>query len=148
MIRRPPRSTLFPYTTLFRSPGPHDRHDQPLQPPQRNHQAGGRRLGLTATRAAPGGAVIVDRRPDKKGTDMAVVRAHRYHVDPTDLEELLTRRATLITAIRAAHPGLSDTRLTRLKDGTFTDIWRWDSATQMQAALAAMPTPEARTAMS
>src|SRR2546425_9639372 len=25
MIRRPPRSTLFPYTTLFRS-GPQDRH--------------------------------------------------------------------------------------------------------------------------
>src|SRR5258708_23533833 len=25
MIRRPPRSTLFPYTTLFRSPGPSDR---------------------------------------------------------------------------------------------------------------------------
>src|SRR3712207_8956181 len=23
MIRRPPRSTLFPYTTLFRSPGSH-----------------------------------------------------------------------------------------------------------------------------
>src|SRR5690348_18112316 len=23
MIRRPPRSTLFPYTTLFRSPDPH-----------------------------------------------------------------------------------------------------------------------------
>src|SRR5271166_2372144 len=25
MIRRPPRSTLFPYTTLFRSPGGRDR---------------------------------------------------------------------------------------------------------------------------
>src|SRR3712207_7025545 len=25
MIRRPPRSTLFPYTTLFRSRGPHHR---------------------------------------------------------------------------------------------------------------------------
>src|SRR5256885_14156988 len=25
MIRRPPRSTLFPYTTLFRSPGPTER---------------------------------------------------------------------------------------------------------------------------
>src|SRR5256885_10019856 len=25
MIRRPPRSTLFPYTTLFRSPSPHAR---------------------------------------------------------------------------------------------------------------------------
>src|SRR3712207_7451963 len=31
MIRRPPRSTLFPYTTLFRSPGMHGRskHDMP-----------------------------------------------------------------------------------------------------------------------
>src|SRR2546425_4187778 len=26
MIRRPPRSTLFPYTTLFRSMGSHPRH--------------------------------------------------------------------------------------------------------------------------
>src|SRR3712207_8522920 len=26
MIRRPPRSTLFPYTTLFRSVGLHERH--------------------------------------------------------------------------------------------------------------------------
>src|SRR5438094_7230961 len=33
MIRRPPRSTLFPYTTLFRSAGL-----QPIQPaPRRNH---------------------------------------------------------------------------------------------------------------
>src|SRR3712207_8020746 len=29
MIRRPPRSTLFPYTTLFRSPEPVSRLDQP-----------------------------------------------------------------------------------------------------------------------
>src|SRR3712207_7958678 len=27
MIRRPPRSTLFPYTTLFRSPGVRGRRD-------------------------------------------------------------------------------------------------------------------------
>src|SRR3712207_8493015 len=27
MIRRPPRSTLFPYTTLFRSPGPGPRRE-------------------------------------------------------------------------------------------------------------------------
>src|SRR2546430_13194286 len=35
MIRRPPRSTLFPYTTLFRSPIPHWPHalqsDRPAQ---------------------------------------------------------------------------------------------------------------------
>src|SRR2546425_9409300 len=28
MIRRPPRSTLFPYTTLFRSPQRHERRDR------------------------------------------------------------------------------------------------------------------------
>src|SRR2546430_3574947 len=29
MIRRPPRSTLFPYTTLFRSPNRHERRKCP-----------------------------------------------------------------------------------------------------------------------
>src|SRR3989441_8073833 len=36
MIRRPPRSTLFPYTTLFRSPGP--------DPRLRRRARGGRHL--------------------------------------------------------------------------------------------------------
>src|SRR2546426_2678127 len=31
MIRRPPRSTLFPYTTLFRSPSQGDRHGRPVR---------------------------------------------------------------------------------------------------------------------
>src|SRR3712207_7139105 len=31
MIRRPPRSTLFPYTTLFRSPGAPGEHPPPDQ---------------------------------------------------------------------------------------------------------------------
>jgi hypothetical protein len=78
---------------------------------------------------------------------MSVVRIHHYTVDPADFQELLTRRAAVIAAIRAAHPGLAETRLTR-HDGTLTDTWRWDSAGQMQAALATMPTPEARAAMS
>src|SRR2546430_5627258 len=34
MIRRPPRSTLFPYTTLFRSVRP-KRHGQTGEPPER-----------------------------------------------------------------------------------------------------------------
>src|SRR2546422_7111708 len=41
MIRRPPRSTLFPYTTLFRSP-PHGtgcRGDNPPPPPPRRRCA-------------------------------------------------------------------------------------------------------------
>src|SRR5258708_21036600 len=32
MIRRPPRSTLFPYTTLFRSAGHHARNRQKYYP--------------------------------------------------------------------------------------------------------------------
>src|SRR5258708_18108914 len=36
MIRRPPRSTLFPYTTLFRSPHPYwNVSDDPI--PRRSH---------------------------------------------------------------------------------------------------------------
>src|SRR2546426_9354811 len=37
MIRRPPRSTLFPYTTLFRS--------NHMDPPRRDDRAPGSRLG-------------------------------------------------------------------------------------------------------
>src|SRR2546425_8079817 len=37
MIRRPPRSTLFPYTTLFRS------QIEPRRPVRRQHEHGGRR---------------------------------------------------------------------------------------------------------
>src|SRR4051812_49626045 len=43
MIRRPPRSTLFPYTTLFRSTGQHDldrlRPDADLAPRDPAHRA-------------------------------------------------------------------------------------------------------------
>src|SRR5256885_13541142 len=42
MIRRPPRSTLFPYTTLFRSDRPLEIHDvQPRRPPLLPFQGGG-----------------------------------------------------------------------------------------------------------
>src|SRR5438874_4350294 len=37
MIRRPPRSTLFPYTTLFRSPrSPGNSHWRPIRIPSRS----------------------------------------------------------------------------------------------------------------
>jgi hypothetical protein len=80
---------------------------------------------------------------------MPVARTHRYTVDPANLDEMLAKRATVIAAIRSSHPGLTETRLTRLEDGTYTDVWRWDSAEQMRAAFAAVPAiPEARAAMS
>src|SRR2546422_7882147 len=44
MIRRPPRSTLFPYTTLFRSPaqrGRAQRHAPAQPPPQPRREVAG-----------------------------------------------------------------------------------------------------------
>src|SRR5436853_2638220 len=39
MIRRPPRSTLFPYTTLFRSRRGHHRVDEPRDRAHRDREA-------------------------------------------------------------------------------------------------------------
>src|SRR5574337_1853845 len=48
MIRRPPRSTLFPYTTLFRSSQGNWRWEGPLGTPLGLVQAAGRNHGLGA----------------------------------------------------------------------------------------------------
>ncbi|MGC5013389.1 hypothetical protein ACLQ2R_21735 [Streptosporangium sp. DT93] len=75
---------------------------------------------------------------------MTAVRSHRYSVADADLEEFLARRSSLIATVREGHPGLSRAVLIRLDDGTYTDTWQWESAGQMEAAFAAMPTfPEA-----
>jgi hypothetical protein len=80
---------------------------------------------------------------------MANIRIHRYHVDPSNLDELLARRAELITAMRARHPGLAETRLIDLGAGNYIETWRWQSPEQMQAAFADIANvPEARDAMS
>src|SRR2546430_8021177 len=50
MIRRPPRSTLFPYTTLFRSPHP-DRGGQRSGPDAVAEVPRGRPRGTSATRS-------------------------------------------------------------------------------------------------
>src|SRR5258708_30257153 len=66
MIRRPPRSTLFPYTTLFRSvlgalAVAHDRrHHQQAQPPAHDHQVG--------EESRQRQAEIEDREIDRKST--------------------------------------------------------------------------------
>src|SRR2546429_7327490 len=58
MIRRPPRSTLFPYTTLFRSPRRRPHHRGPLE-----------RGRVDADRRAPAGQHrLVHARADRKST--------------------------------------------------------------------------------
>src|SRR5256885_7966131 len=77
MIRRPPRSTLFPYTTLFRSPGQgRRRRREPPVPfrlaPRRDlrRRASGRRLrARRRARSVPAPAERVPRRQaDRKST--------------------------------------------------------------------------------
>src|SRR3712207_8805799 len=58
MIRRPPRSTLFPYTTLFRSRTP----GAPLLGP-RPGPGQGHRLRAVAHQHVPAAAVLGHRRP-------------------------------------------------------------------------------------
>src|SRR3989449_4891707 len=56
MIRRPPRSTLFPYTTLFRSER-HRKHEPEPEPRQREQGDGGdgeRRVDAWARAGLPG----------------------------------------------------------------------------------------------
>src|SRR2546422_7715425 len=60
MIRRPPRSTLFPYTTLFRSPAPH-------RDPGTGRRAQERRLPVRA-RLLDATSASEDHRGDRKST--------------------------------------------------------------------------------
>src|SRR3712207_6900653 len=69
MIRRPPRSTLFPYTTLFRSRRGAALHVQQPAPVARPDADGARRL---FARDVGGG-------PDRKSTRLNSSHAHISH---------------------------------------------------------------------
>jgi len=80
---------------------------------------------------------------------MAIIRTSRFTADPARAEEIIARRADLISAIRAGFAGLTEARLTRVGEDTWADMWRWDSAANMDAALVGGPTlPEAAAAFS
>src|SRR2546425_7627998 len=74
MIRRPPRSTLFPYTTLFRS-GRRGRHARPSRP---------------AGRARPCAGGHRRRRPRELGTD-SIVRSEEHTSELQSLAYLVCR---------------------------------------------------------
>src|SRR3712207_7892924 len=69
MIRRPPRSTLFPYTTLFRSPAAVGARRPPRRPPAHGRRgAGGRAVdragvGLEGPARLPHGPVLARAAP-------------------------------------------------------------------------------------
>jgi hypothetical protein len=79
---------------------------------------------------------------------MSVVRTVRYTSD-ADVTEIVRRRAALLTAVRAAFPGLLEARLTKAADGTWADSWLWSSREAADAAISAAPTlPETGAAFS
>jgi hypothetical protein len=65
---------------------------------------------------------------------MAVVRTHRYTIETGRLAQLLEQRTALIQGIRSANPAFTEATLIRQDDGSYLDIWRWESAETMRAA--------------
>lgn len=65
---------------------------------------------------------------------MSVITVTRFQVDPSDADELRARHAALVSATRAAFPGLTEARLGRIDDSTWAGVWRWDSAATLRAA--------------
>ncbi|MBO0771606.1 MAG: antibiotic biosynthesis monooxygenase [Actinobacteria bacterium] len=70
---------------------------------------------------------------------MAIIRTTRFKADPARATEVVARRAELISAVRAAFPGLTEARLAQVDEGTWVDMWRWDSAESLATALAGAP---------
>ncbi|MGK8520172.1 hypothetical protein ACRS6B_00730 [Nocardia asteroides] len=67
---------------------------------------------------------------------MAVVRTHQYIVVTGQLARLLEQRTRLIRAIRSANAAFTAATLIRQDDGSYLDIWRWESAEAMRAPTA------------
>src|SRR3712207_8465000 len=84
MIRRPPRSTLFPYTTLFRSL-PWRRHEQlagGLPGPRGHHAAAARGAGRDDRAAGPRGQRVLAARqwPGRSEEHTSELQSRQYLV--------------------------------------------------------------------
>jgi hypothetical protein len=78
---------------------------------------------------------------------MAFIRTTRFTADPADASEVLARRRQMLAALRSGPGGPAETRLIRVDERTWVDMWRWDSPEALQtAAEAAHHMPEATAA--
>src|SRR3712207_7477085 len=86
MIRRPPRSTLFPYTTLFRSRGERVRlRDVPLGAKELEDAAGRILVDRAAVKRDVFGAFVGVERDDA-GRHIAAARAERSEEHTSELQ--------------------------------------------------------------
>ncbi len=75
---------------------------------------------------------------------MATFELARYTIDPSRTDELVERWHQAVAAIRARFPGLLEANLVRIDDGTWMDVWRWETHEEALAAAEAAPSvPEA-----
>src|SRR3712207_6997937 len=141
MIRRPPRSTLFPYTTLFRSlrqgdlrPGDavglRGDHDGP-RGPARGHARVGERHGAQAGRARPRDPRAVQGRP-RSEEHTSELQSRQYLVCRLLLEKKIKRKL-LVLVQKNYHIGEMDTCIAYYSRCQPT--WHW------QRCLAASPHP-------
>jgi hypothetical protein len=78
---------------------------------------------------------------------MALIRMTRFTADPAEAGTVLERRRQLLEAVRAAFGGPDETRLIRVDEQTWVDMWRWDSHETLRAVLEGAPKlPEAAAA--
>jgi hypothetical protein len=78
---------------------------------------------------------------------MTLIRTTRFTADPADADTVLVRRRKLLEAVRAAFGGPTETRLIRVDEETWVDMWRWDSPETLRVALEGAPRlPEAAAA--
>src|SRR3712207_8417984 len=94
MIRRPPRSTLFPYTTLFRSPGGPARRDPDRHRAERGRQEHpGRHAGAAGTTGGRDGAAR-----DRKSTRLNSSHANISYAVFCLKKKKTTNTSTCITS--------------------------------------------------
>src|SRR2546430_7763443 len=79
MIRRPPRSTLFPYTTLFRSRGGHGSVDVRARAPDQVLQRELREAGGRERERRQPGRVVQSRAPQSPAQDRKSTRLNSSH---------------------------------------------------------------------
>src|SRR2546423_9116266 len=96
MIRRPPRSTLFPYTTLFRSPGPQSKPPpEVIDPP-------------SAAVPTPAASSVVPRPPKRSEEHTSELQSLAYLVC-----RLLLEKKKITSARRPHSPPIATIRVCR-----------------------------------
>src|SRR3712207_8663090 len=86
MIRRPPRSPLFPYTTLFRSVGPGLARDEPMATGPMGRRAAHSNLGGIQQADPPAGAQVGDHVGSGTQPEPAVDGAARSEEHTSELQ--------------------------------------------------------------